>query len=293
MPQKESNEFLSWIFAQLNNSQKSANVQDMALQCLQVLLRKASYRQPVYAKHNSLEILLNLVKKSQPSAQLQYQVFFCIWTLSSIPQAAAELHKKFDVIPLLLDIIRNALKEKVIRVCIATLRNMITNAPETTLLPMVGHKVPRQMEVLLARKWTDEDIKEDLEFISEQLDHFIQKISTFDEYSSEVRSGKLEWSPAHQSDHFWKENASRLNERDFELLRALARVLATSTHPPSLAVACHDIGQYVKHYPQGKKYVQDLGAKQMIMELMTHESAEVRYNALAAVQHYMSNAWEF
>ena len=43
--------------------------------------------------------------------------------------------------------------------------------------------------------------------------------STFDEYASEVRSGKLEWSPPHLSEQFWKQNAGRLNEKDFELLR--------------------------------------------------------------------------
>jgi V-type H+-transporting ATPase subunit H len=38
--------------------------------------------------------------------------------------------------------------------------------------------------------------------------------------------------------------------------------------------------------------VQELGAKQRIMELMSHDNAEVRYNALLAVQQYMSSSWE-
>ena len=46
--------------------------------------------------------------------------------------------------------------------------------------------------------------------------------STFDEYASEVQSGKLEWSPPHMSENFWKQNASKLNERDYELLRFVA-----------------------------------------------------------------------
>jgi V-type H+-transporting ATPase subunit H len=43
--------------------------------------------------------------------------------------------------------------------------------------------------------------------------------SSFDEYSSEVKSGRLEWSPVHKSEKFWHENASRLNEKNFELLK--------------------------------------------------------------------------
>ena len=28
-------------------------------------------------------------------------------------------------------------------------------------------------------------------------------LSSFDEYTAEVRSGRLEWSPVHRSDKFW------------------------------------------------------------------------------------------
>jgi hypothetical protein len=41
------------------------------------------------------------------------------------------------------------------------------------------------------------------------------------------------------------------------------------------------------------RIVQEIGAKQRIMELMTHEDQDVRYQALSAVQKYMTNAWEF
>ena len=45
--------------------------------------------------------------------------------------------------------------------------------------------------------------------------------SSFDEYSSEVKSGRLEWSPVHKSEKFWHENAARLNEKNFELLKSV------------------------------------------------------------------------
>ena len=44
-------------------------------------------------------------------------------------------------------------------------------------------------------------------------------ISSFDEYSSELKSGRLEWSPVHKSEKFWRENAVRLNEKNYELLK--------------------------------------------------------------------------
>ena len=75
-----------------------------------------------------------------------------------------------------------------------------------------------------------------------------------------------------------------------------------------LSVAAHDVGQYVKHYERGKKYVslgicgssqlmcchrglQDLDAKTRVMELMTHHDADVRYQALVSVQRLVSHPW--
>jgi len=99
---------------------------------------------------------------------------------------------------------------------------------------------------------------------------------TYDEYSSELSSGHLSWTPVHESEDFWKENATKLNDKDYEQLklvfpfynlpslfillcvpayRILVRLLKDSDNPTVLAVAVHDIGQYVKHYERGKKLV--------------------------------------
>ena len=93
-----------------------------------------------------------------------------------------------------------------------------------------------------------------------------------------------------------------------------------SHDPTVLAVAAHDVGQYVKHYERGKKsvspsplYVEsngtdhafffsslwcfsdriftDLGGKTRVMELMSHENPDVRYQALVTVQRLVSHPW--
>jgi V-type H+-transporting ATPase subunit H len=80
-------------------------------------------------------------------------------------------------------------------------------------------------------------------------------IRTYDEYTSELASGHLSWSPVHESEAFWKENAARLDEKDFAQLKRLVELLKTSENNTVLAVAAHDLGQYVKHHDRGKKYV--------------------------------------
>lgn len=83
---------------------------------------------------------------------------------------------------------------------------------------------------------------------------YICIFSSFDEYATEVKSGRLEWSPVHRSSQFWRENAARLNEKKYELLRILVHLLETSRDALVLSVASYDIGEYVRHYPRGKKY---------------------------------------
>ena len=126
-------------------------------------------------------------------------------------------------------------------------------------------------------------------------------ISTFDEYSTELESGHLSWTPPHRNEEFWRDNAIKLTQQNNKLLKTLARLLSTSKNPVVLAVGCHDIGQLVKQVPQARKYtvlhpsililcrdVQSLGAKTRIMELMGHSDPDVRYEALSTVQLLMS-----
>lgn len=48
---------------------------------------------------------------------------------------------------------------------------------------------------------------------------FTLMFRTFEQYASELETGKLEWSPPHKSETFWKENASKLEENNYVLLR--------------------------------------------------------------------------
>ena len=72
---------------------------------------------------------------------------------------------------------------------------------------------------LSARKWTDEDIVEDIKFLKEELSARFQSLTTYDEWTSELESGHLSWTPVHESEEFWKENAVKLNEKEYHYLK--------------------------------------------------------------------------
>jgi len=222
---------------------------------------------------------------------MSYQVAFCFWLLTFEQDIAGQIDKKYDVIPVLVEVAKTAVKEKVIRVIVATFRNLVTKAPTANLPAMLVAQLLPFAKHLSQRKWSDEDIIEDVQFLKEELTTHFQNLTTYDEYTSELASGHLSWTPVHESDDFWKENATKLNDKDCEQLKLLINILKTSNDPNILAIGANDIGQYVKHYERGKKFVTDLGGKALVMELMTHPHPEVRYRALLSVQQLVSQPW--
>ncbi|KAI9356848.1 armadillo-type protein [Pilaira anomala] len=282
----------TWITKKLSGSVK--DVVNLMIQELESLLRVQAYRKPIWNTKNAMKELVHrlYLNKSASTPQIQYQIIFCLWLLTFEKEIAAEINQKYDVIPLLVEIAKSAVKEKVIRVSIATLRNLVEKAPAQNLAAMLVSRLLPFTENLSSRKWSDTDILEDINYVKERLQEDFQSLTTFEQYASEVETGKLEWSPPHRSDVFWKENAHKLEEHNYQLLKQLARLLSTSTSPLVLSIAASDIGYYVKFATKaGKNVLQEIGAKQRIMELMTHEDQEVRYQALLAVQKYMHQAW--
>ena len=130
------------------------------------------------------------------------------------------------------------------------------------------------------------------QFIEVTLKKYVAELSTFDEYILEVRSGQLEWSLVHTSKPFWDENAYRLNENDYELLKLLISLLEESKDSTVLCVAAHDLGEYMRHYLRGKTLVERFGGKDILLKLIHNEDPEVKYHALKALQILMLNHYE-
>ncbi len=77
--------------------------------------------------------------------------------------------RKFPLISVLTEVAKNAVKEKVVRILLTTLRNLLVKAPEPNGRALVGAKVHALAESMAARKWSDEEIDEDLKFLVDEL----------------------------------------------------------------------------------------------------------------------------
>jgi V-type H+-transporting ATPase subunit H len=179
------------------------------LSCLMIFLRESETREKVNEKFKLHTHLSSFLDKAQKlgHVQLLYQVGFCLWLLSYDKNIAA-LMADTNVIPLMLKVMKSVSKEKVIRVCLACLRNLVDKAHNNQT--MIENDGIKQLAVLRNRKWSDEEVVEDLEFVIDALARSVTVLSSIEIYRKEVLSGKLEWSPVHKSETFWRDNVTKI-----------------------------------------------------------------------------------
>jgi len=285
--------YLTWLKDQLKTP-NNEYMQSVA-RCLQMMLRLDAYR-IAFVELDGIGTIAEILS-SRVGFQIQYQLSFCLWVLTFNPDIAEKMNK-CAIIPILADILADAQKEKVSRIILAVFRNLIEKPEDKQVvkencISMVQCKALKQLEFIEQKKFDDEDIQADIDFLKEKMEASLQDLSSFDEYITEVRSGRLEWSPVHRSEKFWRENAAKLNDRNYELLKILINLLETSKDHLVLSVACFDLGEYVRHYQRGKHVLEQLNGKTLVMSLLGHEDPNVRYEALLAVQKLMVHNWEY
>ncbi|KAJ2144114.1 H(+)-transporting V1 sector ATPase subunit H [Coemansia sp. RSA 678] len=294
------------MFAYLEKSMRSelTSVVDVALQVVQSALRVPRARSILYGEApGCLTQMVDVLKRTVGGrtgagkgvvavSQTQYEVVFCLWLLTFERHVAVTIDRKYDVVSTMVEIARSAVKEKVVRIIVATWTNMAQHSANVPGLLVA--RVPACLETLrVGRNFNDEDLKHTLTELTDTLAEHTGIMTSWDEYVNQLKSGKLEWSGWHRSEQFWKIHVAKMDENDHRIVRLLARVLmAPESSDTSVAVACHDLSQYVKYNPEGKKFVAKVGAKQRVMQLMTEgATAEVKYEALMCVQQIMLNAW--
>ncbi|KAJ2310111.1 H(+)-transporting V1 sector ATPase subunit H [Coemansia sp. RSA 2705] len=298
---------LARLYAYLERSLRSelTSVVDVALQVVQSLVRVPRARLALFGDARAClaqmaDVLRRTVAGGRAGggrgvvavSQTQYEVVFSLWLLTFERSVAVALDKRLDVVPVTVEIARAAVKEKVVRIIVALWTNLAQHA--ANIPGLLVARVPLCLETLRGgRSFKDADLREMIVELSDVLAGHSGVMTSWDEYVNQLRSGKLEWSAWHRSDQFWKMHVGKMDEQDHRVVRMLAGVLADpEATDTSVAVACHDLSQYVRYNPEGKPFVARIGAKQRVMALMTEsQSAEIKYEALMCVQQIMLNAW--
>jgi len=261
-----------------------------AISALQKLGRKDEFRQS-FSAEDGLNLLANLIESKSKSVQILYQSIYCLWLLSYNSQVAEQISTT-KVIQTLAEILkRTGTHDKVVRMCLATLRNLVDVSKNNE--QMIDAGLMKPLENLKNKAWADDDMIEDLDILNETLQKNLTELSTFDVFKKELQSGSLEWTPAHRSEKFWKENIHHFEEDNYKPLQLLKELLTTSGDPLVLSVACFDVGEFARFHPRGRTLITQLGLKLPLMKHMEDKNGDVRKQALLAVQKLMVTHWEF
>lgn len=279
---------VEWLCAQLKKPSHPSRGIPTSINCLATLLKEPVVRSS-FVQADGVKLLVPLISpaSTQQSIQLLYETCLCVWLLSYY-EPAIEYLATSRALPRLIEVVKGSRKEKVVRVIILTLRNVLSKG--TFGAQMVDLGLPQIVQSLKAQAWSDEDLLEALNQLEEGLKENIKKLSSFDKYKQEVLLGHLDWSSMHKDPIFWRDNITHFEENDFQVLRVLVTILDTSTDPRALAVACFDLSQFIQYHPAGRVIVNDLKAKERVMKLMNHENAEVTKNALLCIQRLFLGA---
>ena len=236
-------------------------------------------------------VTASAMSNSSSTVQLLYQTLFSLWSLSYSPEAAMEMaSSKVGLIAKLVEIVKASPKEKVIRVALSTLRNLLGAGSASNDMVVFG--LMPVLESMQARKFADEDIHEDVEALHSSLQVNLLGLTSWDVYITELQSGKLEWSPSHKSENFWRDNYKAFEAHDQAAIKTLVALLG-SEDPQVLAIACNDISEFVKYHPEGRRLMTTAGAKPLAMQVLKHPDPMVQKYALTCVQRLMVINWEY
>lgn len=250
------------------------------------LLKCDAFRAAVWNTSGVKELIAK-VQATGPSA-LVYKSIFCIWMLSFNNEILQTSLEKADVAGKLKDAFATSRVEKVIRIGLNALKNCLKSPKLADAIVEKG-----TLEVLQAleyEKWRDAELYDDIREMSNLVSARVHEMSNFDRYERELASGNLAWGFIH-SEKFWNDNVMKFEKDEFRAIKTLATLL-TSANLTTLSVACHDIGEFVRLHPIGKKLVGRFGIKGSVMSLMSHGDREVAREALLCVQKIMLNKWQ-
>ncbi|SCW00130.1 LAFE_0B10110g1_1 [Lachancea fermentati] len=289
----------------------------VCIRLLQELCAVSEYRSVVWnAEEKYVPTLFYVVTKALESnsatrvaptnsnnlaVQLQYYSLLTLWLLTFDTEIASELATKYlsDFLNLL-KLVKVTIKEKISRLCIAIILNCV--APHVKShkviirqLLLLGNALP-VLQSLSERKYSDDELRNDLTSLKDILEETYKELTSFDEYVAELDSKMLVWSPPHVDNGFWSDNVDKFKDQDWKLFKKLVQLLKDANNEPSrkvaVQVALSDITHIVELLPESVDVLTKLDGKVVIMELLNHPDSKVKYEALKATQAFVAHTFK-
>ncbi|KAK2964217.1 putative V-type proton ATPase subunit H [Blattamonas nauphoetae] len=322
------------FFHQLKAHLRKAGEEDILvvyIHALGQLLRVLRVRY-LFVQSGGLEMICPFLITKHSNIQILYETLYCIWLCtynsSTIemskdardqrdiaalfhhtpqadlldPQTASKgevsplLASPLSLIPSIIQILKTHTKDKVVRLALSILRNLLTPSLSSNVSVhnasqiLIENNAMKVMHHLLSQKWRDDDLIDNLQWVCDHLNKAEDDLCSMDAYIAELASHRLSWSPPHTTDKFWKENYHRFEAEDYQLIRELLAFLYTQDKQ-TIAIACRDIGNIAVFHPRGRVILDKFDVKPKIMPLLSDEDPIVQKEALLCIQKLLTQKW--
>ena len=251
------------------------------------LLKHDSYRISVFEVFGTMEKIL-AVSVETPAAL--YKALFCVWVSSFNDEVLRKILAKRSetLVTLLTSTFTDCRVEKILRMGLSVVKNLM--ASPTIAEALVESGILHAIQPLEYEKWRDSELYDEIRSAAARIAHETSKHSNFDRYEKELASGQLRRGFIH-SEKFWLENYQNFERENFAPVQRLINLLGSSDSTTQ-AVACHDLGEFARLHPSGKRIIAKLNGKNVVMSLMTSANREVAKEALLCTQKLMLNQWD-
>lgn len=298
---------LSYIQSNLMST-NSSHSQFLGVQLLKEILSIKSFRD-IYTSSSSsstyISSLVSAMLNKNIELQMKYLSIYCLWTLTFVPSVSKLLSTSpqyAEIIPAMFKFANDAVKEKVVRLSISILINFLNTSSHSSsdkneiikkFLLANGLTIVKN---LIERKWSDDELKEDLNTLYDLLNDSIKSLTNFDEYQNEIQTKHLIWSPCHKNSEFWYDNIDKFKENNWKLLKSLITLLSDDTNNSAdqlylnQSIICYDLAMIIKVAPEVVKVINNLGTKTKIMTLMNSPNSNVKFEALRTTQLLVANS---
>jgi V-type H+-transporting ATPase subunit H len=251
------------------------------------LLKRDAYRAAVFEVFGTLERIF-AVSVETPAAL--YKSLFCIWVASFNDDVLGRIFAKRadSLVALLSSTFEECRVEKILRIALSVVKNVLSSP--TISEAIVESGLVHAIQPLEYEKWRDNELYDEIRSVASRVVAETAKHSNFERYEKELHDGQLRRGFIH-SEKFWLDNVSNFERDNFAPVARLIALL-NSNDAITQAVACHDLGEFARLHPSGKRVVNKLNGKGAVMALMTSSNREVAKEALLCTQKLMLNNWD-
>lgn len=284
---EDMTQLIAWAIEELNKATGAST--SSAIEVLAIALRSREAR-VTFAQQNGISLLVQAIDKNRGNAQLIYEACLCLWCLSFCEEALPAF-LNIGAVRAIVEQVTAAPREKVVRIGIAALRNLIGKHDSIFNEEMIDSGVLKTLGTFKEKKWGDDDIMDDIICVRDSLLKNFRELSSLERYEKELKSKQLTKGHLH-TEKFWREHVQEFEKENFLLIRQLVEMLGDADNVDSIAIACYDLGEFVRFYPTGKAVCKNLEVKEALMPLLENQNENVKKEALLAVSKMMVDNWE-